>query len=181
MWKCVKKEEESHTEPASIAMDPMTGNIYVLDIYTSFIQVYTCMGVFIRTWGVEGMDLGQFDHPKCISIRNDFIYTIDHANDSMYDTRIQCFDLQGTFSHECKEFTSKSVRSIHILLNHEHVWIADEGNQCIHQYRIDGAHVKTFGNQNKKVHWVGFMAKSLDGKRLYIVDDFNNQIHVLNL
>ena len=57
------------------------------------IQVFDPQGRFLREWGSEGSEDGEFRTPQCLSIDSKGnVYVSDYWND-----RIQVFDPQGRF------------------------------------------------------------------------------------
>jgi sugar lactone lactonase YvrE len=75
-----------------VAVDPASGNIYVLSWSRDRVSAYTANGSFIRSFGSSGTGSGQFQNPWDIDIVNQTVYVTD-ANLG----RVQAFDLNGTY------------------------------------------------------------------------------------
>jgi DNA-binding beta-propeller fold protein YncE len=66
--------------PADVAVDP-AGNIYVLDVGNSRVQVFDSFSNFVLEWGSSGSGPGQFKRPSTIAIGPDGrIYIVDTGN-----------------------------------------------------------------------------------------------------
>jgi DNA-binding beta-propeller fold protein YncE len=85
-------------EPADIAVDPESGDVYVADGYGNHrVVVFDAQGKFLRQWGDAGTDRGLFaviggGHPHCAKFdREGLLYVCDRGND-----RIEVFDKTGT-------------------------------------------------------------------------------------
>jgi hypothetical protein len=84
-------------QPADIAVDPTTGDIYIADGYGNHrVVVFNSSGTYLRQWGSSGSGPGEFSpldggHPHCIVLGNDgLVYTCDRGQD-----RIQVFEKSG--------------------------------------------------------------------------------------
>jgi DNA-binding beta-propeller fold protein YncE len=143
----------SHTsffQPASIAIDPDNGDIYVADGYgNSRVAVFNRNGKFLRQWGRQGtkaeVEAGvggvfmQVVH--CVTIGNDgLVYVCDRQGD-----RVEVFDKAGTFKKNILVHTG----SDHLPDLWGTVW------------------------------WIGFSPDAAQ-KYMYIANGRNEQIHILN-
>ena len=78
------------------------GSVYVADAGNNIdegnnrIQKFTADGVFVRKWGTEGRDSGEFHSPKGVAVGSDgYVYVTDTLNQ-----RIQKFTPDGVFVFE---------------------------------------------------------------------------------
>ena len=85
-------------QPADIAVDPVTDEVYIADGYGNHrVVVFDANGRFLRQWGSAGTGAGQFafvggGHPHCVVMSKEgLLYVCDRGND-----RIQVFDKMGT-------------------------------------------------------------------------------------
>ena len=84
--------------PADIAVDPVTDDVYIADGYGNHrVVVFDSTGKYLRQWGSSGTGPGQFSpigggHPHCVVMSVEgLLYVCDRGND-----RIQVFDKVGT-------------------------------------------------------------------------------------
>ena len=84
-------------EPADMAVDPDTGDVFIADGYGNHrVVVFDAKGQFLRQWGDVGSDRGLFalmggGHPHCAKFdRDGLLYVCDRGND-----RIEVFDKSG--------------------------------------------------------------------------------------
>ena len=84
-------------EPADMAVDPASGDVYVADGYGNHrVVVFDKDGSYLRQWGSPGTGPGQFQpadggHPHCVVLGNDgLVYVCDRGSD-----RIQVFTKSG--------------------------------------------------------------------------------------
>lgn len=77
-------------KPADITFAP-NGDLYIADGYGNHrIVQLDKNGKFIRTWGKQGPETGNFDNPHNIIYYKNRLYVADR-----YNSRIQVFDLEG--------------------------------------------------------------------------------------
>jgi hypothetical protein len=83
-----------------VAIDPTTGNIFVVSWKYDRVSVYSSSGALIRTWGTEGSGSGQFENPWDIDIVNLTpggapTYRVLVTDSQL--ARVEVFDLNGGF------------------------------------------------------------------------------------
>ena len=85
------------SQPTHIAIDPLTGDIFVSDGYDNArIHKYAEDGTHILSWGQSGTDEGQFSLPHNIDTDSKgMVYVADRENQ-----RIQIFDSKGNFQYQ---------------------------------------------------------------------------------
>jgi hypothetical protein len=88
---------ETLNNPADIAVDPLTDDVYIADGYGNHrVVVFDAKGRYLRQWGSAGTGPGQFafvggGHPHCVVMSDEgLLYVCDRGND-----RIQVFDKNG--------------------------------------------------------------------------------------
>lgn len=133
--------------PEGVAVDPITGNIYVADTGNDRIQVFNSTGTLIRMfgWGVDtganafevctsscqagisGNGAGQFNAPKSLAITRTngttYLYVVDFGNN-----RIQKLTTLGAMVDEVGGFSTPG--SITVSQDNE-ILLADTGNNRI--------------------------------------------------
>jgi tripartite motif-containing protein 71 len=98
-WGSYGQNEGQFILPRGIAVDGQ-GNVYVTDVGqfahpTSRVQKFTWQGMFLKSWGGYGEELGKFKNPMDVSIdRNDNVFVVDTNNH-----RIQEFSTNGVFKN----------------------------------------------------------------------------------
>ena len=80
-------------KPHGIAIDNVTGNIYVVESIGSRIWKYTADGSFLTKWGSFGSENGNFTYPNGIAVNSSgYAYVADTDNN-----RIQVFTKDGIY------------------------------------------------------------------------------------
>jgi tripartite motif-containing protein 71 len=79
--------------PQGVAIDPITGSVWVSDTSYNRIVEFSSTGTFIQALGKLGVSNGQFNHPAHLDVHVDatghaYLYVAD-----VYNDRIQIFDL----------------------------------------------------------------------------------------
>lgn len=82
------------SSPAGVALDS-TGCLYVVDLFASSVHKFTPLGAWVKSWGDEGPDPGQFFGPHEALIDGEELHVSDTLNG-----RIQVFDLDGNLRFE---------------------------------------------------------------------------------
>ena len=156
--------------PAGIAIDGMD-NIYVSSRHK--LQKFTSSGEMIKCVGQEGMEVGEFDDPRGVTLYNNQVYVCDRNNN-----RIQVFDL---------DLNSKFVRSIgsygkrsgqfHAPLDVKfdtagNMYVADWGNRRLQVIDSSGDCIQSITPEGKG-DLGGPSALHIADNYLY-VSDFNN-------
>ena len=81
-------------EPGDIAIDPATGNVYIMDGATDVVRVFTADGVPVTTIGGSGAAEGLFSRPTGMTIDtvNGELLVMDQGN-----FRVSVYDLAGNY------------------------------------------------------------------------------------
>ena len=120
------------------------GNIYVTDSGNARIQKFTSDGQFLKTWGVSGIDNGEFKKPTGIATYENNVYVVDSEQ-----ARIQVFDSTGKFLQSWGKFGSEQGEFFYpqgiSISNDGVVYVADTKNHRIQQFTTDGEFLSSFG------------------------------------
>ena len=76
-----------------VAVDPATGNTYIVDQGRQQIREYNSSGSFITQWGNYGTGNGQFESPWGIDVINGYVYVTDTKRNN-----VQAFTLSGQYA-----------------------------------------------------------------------------------
>ena len=133
-------------EPNAIAVDSLSGSLYVADTGNYRIQQFSHNGTFINTWGSEGDANSQFKSPGDISVNpsSGSVYVADTGNN-----RIQQFSHNGTFINAWGSYGTSSGQFIGpsgIAVNPSSgsVYVADTGNNRVQQFSHKGTFINTW-------------------------------------
>ncbi|XP_070579165.1 tripartite motif-containing protein 2-like [Ptychodera flava] len=89
--RCFGKGRLKH--PIGVAIHPLTGKVYVVDLKGHCIHVYNQDCSYIKSFGSNGSGYGQFKRPFCVAIdHTGKVYVSDRDNH-----RIQAIDDDGNF------------------------------------------------------------------------------------
>ena len=70
-----------------------TGYVYVADTYNHRVQVFTPSGTYVRQWGHQGNENGNFSYPQGVAVNaTGYVYVADTGNN-----RVQVFTPSGTY------------------------------------------------------------------------------------
>ena len=120
------------------------GNVYVTDSGNARIQKFTSDGQFLKTWGVSGIDNGEFKKPTGIATYENNVYVVDSEQ-----ARIQVFDSTGKFLQSWGKFGSEQGEFFYpqgiSISNDGVVYVADTKNHRIQQFTTDGEFLSSFG------------------------------------
>jgi hypothetical protein len=75
-----------------VAVDPATGNTYIVDQSRDQIREYSPSGSFITEWGSGGTGAGQFESPWGAVVLNGVVYVTDTKRNN-----VQAFDTSGHY------------------------------------------------------------------------------------
>ena len=127
-------------KPVGVAVGP-DGNIYVPDTHYHRVMVYSPQGKFLRTWGSEGRERGQFIYPTDLAWDSKGHLFVSEYGDN---DRVQVFDPSinppkllyqfGKFGSGPGEFS----RPQSMVIDHDLVYITDACNHRIAVFKADG-------------------------------------------
>jgi glucose/arabinose dehydrogenase/plastocyanin len=177
-WRETGRGQERLSEPAGIAADPSSGNIYVADTSNNRIQVFSNNGTFISKWGKYGTADGSFNSPTGIaSDQQGNIYVADTSND-----RIQVFSNNGTFISKWGTYGSTDGsfnNPAGIAVDSEgNTYVADTANHRIQVFSNNGTFISkwgTYGSTDVKMRYPEGIAIDQEAN-VYLADTANNRI-----
>ncbi len=167
LGRALNSGKDSFFLPASIAIDPANGDIYVADGYgNSRIAVFDKAGKFLRQWGRQGTKAevesgmgGVFMQVvHCVTIGNDgLVYVCDRQGD-----RVEVFDKEGTFKKNIPVHTGDPIPDLWGTVwwigfspdkAQKYMYVANGRNEQIHI--LDHASGKILGSFGRPGHQVG--------------------------
>ena len=130
--------------PQHIAADDEE-NIYVADTGNAKIQKFSSNGKFLLSFGVRGVDNGEFSSPTGIATYENNIYVVDSDLNI-----IQKFDSDGNFilkwgGEGSEDGKLLGPQGIHIDSDGV-VYVADTNNHRIQKFTTDGEFLLSFGS-----------------------------------
>ena len=163
--------------PDGIAISPITGQVYIADMYNHRIQVLNLDLTFSHSFGSNGSANGQFRSPCNIAIDSQgLVYVADWQNN-----RIQKFSPDGKF---VAQFGGRGSgpgqfnwpRGITIdTAGTGLVYVSEFNNHCVSVFTSDGVFVSSFGREGSNIDQFNHPeALAFNKEGLLYVCDFNN-------
>ena len=122
---------EDLERPTGLAVDPISGRVYVADTEEHNIKVFDEKGKLVQIIGQVGEKPGEFNTPTDLAFAGDKLYVTDTFN-----ARVQVFDNQGKFI----TFVGKRGRYLGNLVRPKGVTADSEGNvyivESFHDYLL---------------------------------------------
>ena len=139
--------------PASIAISPITGQVYVADHFNHRIQVLNPDLTFSHSFGSKGSANGQFEAPYDVAIDSQgLVFVVDLDNN-----RIQKFSPNGNFLSQfgIKKFGPGRLSIPYgIAIDTAGtglVYVSEHGNNRISVFTTDGVFVNCFGRKGSNI------------------------------
>lgn len=89
------KGEGLYKRPTGLAIDRLSGEIYLTDTLRHKVFVLDRRGAVLRDWGKRGEGPGEFNFPLAVAIDGERVFVLDSMN-----FRVQVFNRQGKFLRE---------------------------------------------------------------------------------
>lgn len=128
--------------PEGVTLDA-EGNLYVVEFEAGRIQKFDPQGRFLKGWGKDGAQPGEFRYPVDASFGPDeLMYVADTHN-----RRVQKLTKQGEFLLAWGQpGTSPEMMDdvFGIAVTEKHVFLADGGNRRLQVWTLEGRHVLTY-------------------------------------
>ena len=167
--------------PEGIAISPITGQVYIVDMWLHHIQVLNPDLTFSHSFGSEGLANGQFQYPRDIAIDSQgLVYVADD-----YNHRIQKFSPDGKF---VAQFGSKVSgpgqlnRPWGITIDTAGtglVYVSESGDHRVSVFTSDGVFVRSFGRRGSNIDQFNYPEGLTFNKGLlYVCDNGNNRLVV---
>lgn len=165
-------------EPNDLAFGP-DGEIYVCQGHgkgESRILMFNANGDFIKSWGGEGAQAGQFKQPHSVVTTADgTLFVADRSNQ-----RIQVFDRDGNYLRESSH--PGTPCGLCMCRDQQHMFMAHGHAGKIMKLDLLGKVLGITGSQGKGPNQYGeahYIAISNDERTLYIADTLNWRVQTL--
>jgi DNA-binding beta-propeller fold protein YncE len=167
--------------PEGIALDPMTGDVYVADSANNRVQKFDSTGNFIKQFGTAGGGAGQFLLPQAVAVDGSGnVYIADTLN-----SRIEKFDSGGNFVLQFGEVGQGNgqfalVGGIAIGIN-GNLYILDVETSRVQEFDTSGNFLATIASGcqgtpcDAGLNWPEAIAAGAGGD-LYVADTQNKRI-----
>ncbi len=166
--------------PTGLAVDPVSGLIYVADTKEHNIKVFDNTGALRETIGTRGTGVGQFNAPTHLAFSNNRLYVSDTLN-----ARVQILDTDGEF------LSSIGQRGLFVgnLIRPKGVAVDDNGHVYVVESYYD--HLLVFNEQGDLLLPIGGTGREIGGfflpsgvfsdshNRIYTVDMFNARVIIM--
>ncbi len=175
-------------EPAALAFEPTTGNLYVGDVFNNRINVFDPEGNYIDSIAegefgglVEGR---PFFGPSSIAFDSEgFGYVGDYSNDRFlkFDSQGNIVDTIGTSGTEPGQFLGPSGLTISPVTGN--LIVADQNNNRVQVLTPEGEVVTTFGTTGSEpgqfIQPIDIEVDEYDN--IYVTDSFNSRVQVFDI
>ena len=149
------------------------GTIFVSDYNNHKIHVFDADRKFIRSFGQQGAEKGQLQHPRGVAISTDGLLYVTHS----YGVDVMKDD--GVFMQRIGHGTLNQPWDV--AVHKGEVFVADTSNHHVAVFSQDGEHIRTIGSQGTGPGQFNIptgVAISPDGE-LYVSDRSNGRVQVL--
>lgn len=163
-------------EPMGVAFDT-SGNLYVSERTSHRLQKFSGDGNYIRTWGREGEQPGEFREPRDLTADDRFLYVSDTWNQ-----RIQVFTFDGEPVRQIKpEPGLVGPRGIYVRAGR--LYVSDTGRNVVRVFDLSGALLFVAGEAGGES--LGHLIEPADvvadaAGRIYVINSGNNRIEVFD-
>lgn len=167
--------------PVDVAIDAAGKAVYVTGNSNHRVMAFTPAGAFVREWGGEGENRGEYRYPGTVAVGGDGrVYAVDILN-----TRVQVFEPGGRGLFQVGEWgvlPGRLFRPKGVALDGAgRVYVSDSYLDVVQvfdsSYRF--LYVLGAGGQPQRVVSAGGIA--VDGRRLYVTEMLKNRVSVFEL
>lgn len=175
-------------EPAALAFEPATGNLYVGDVFNNRVNVYSGEGTFVKSIAdgqFGGLIEGRpFFGPSSIAFdKQGFGYVGDYSNDRFlkFNTDGEIVSTIGTPGTEPGQFLGPSGLTISPVTGN--LLVADQNNNRIQVLTPEGEAVTTFGTPGtgpgQFIQPIDIEVDEYDN--IFVTDSFNSRVQIFDI
>jgi len=165
--------------PVDIAIAPGGRELFITSNNTHQVVVFSTKGEFLRAWGGEGEDDGQFQYPATIDIDSaGNVYVVDVIN-----ARVQKFDAAGNHLLTIGELGGKPgtfYRPKGVAVDDAgNVYVSDSFLGVVQVFNPDGSFAYVIGDGGTATVFDTPVGLAVSGKRLYVTQMLAGKVAVL--
>lgn len=167
--------------PVDVAVNAQGTLLYITGNNNHRVMVYTTAGRFVREWGGEGVNRGEFRFPATVALgKDDAVHVVDVLN-----TRVQKFDSQGELRVQIGEwgvqpgqfFRPKGVA----VDNAGRVYVSDSYLQVVQVFDERSRFLYVLGENNAPKRFEAPVGLAVAGGRLYVTDQLAGKVLVFTV
>jgi DNA-binding beta-propeller fold protein YncE len=145
-WGSEGTGDGQFSSPEGIAVDPISGSIYVIDQRNHRIQKFSSTGAYITQWGSYGAGNGQLSFPSNMAIdASGNVYVADE-----YNHRIQKFSSTGAYITQWGSFGKGDGQFIYpkgIAVDATgNIYVTEYHNQRVQKFSSTGTFITKWGS-----------------------------------
>jgi DNA-binding beta-propeller fold protein YncE len=165
--------------PVDIAVGPRGRELFITSNNTHQVVVFSNRGEFLRAWGGEGEDDGQFQYPATIDIDSSGnVYVVDVIN-----ARVQKFDAMGTHLLTIGERGGKAgtfFRPKGVAVDDAgNIYVSDSFLGVVQVFSPDGKLAYVLGEDGAATVFDTPVGLAASGTRLYVTQMLAGKVAVL--
>jgi DNA-binding beta-propeller fold protein YncE len=165
--------------PVDIAVGPKGKELFITSNNTHQVVVFSTKGEFLRAWGGEGEDDGQFRFPATIDIdASGNVYVVDVIN-----ARVQKFDSAGTHLLTIGERGGKAgtfYRPKGVAVDDAgNIYVSDSFLGVVQVFNPDGEFAYVIGEDGTATVYDTPVGLAASGSRLYVTQMLAGKVAVL--
>ncbi len=184
-WGSEGTSDGQFKTPVGIAVNPSTGNVFVVEFDNERVQVFDSSGNFITKFGSHGGGNGQFNLPAGIAVNPSTgnVFVVERNND-----RVQVFDSSGNFITKFGtggtgdgQFLDPNSAAVNPSTGN--VFVTDTGHNRVQVFDSSGNFITKFGTggtgDGQFNAPVGIAVNPSTGN-VFVVDFNNNRVQVFD-
>jgi DNA-binding beta-propeller fold protein YncE len=177
--KASRRHESYFESPWGVAVDEVTGRIYVCDASRHMVIVLDKSGRVLDRFGVRGggREPGQFRYPTQVATAGTEIVVLDNGN-----SRVQILDAKGHFIRQI-QLPPVNKRAGLAIDKNRNIYVSDPELNHLTVFSYDGKLLYEFGERgNQPGQFYGVSGLWVDsGQCLYVVDTQNKRVQLFQI